>query len=261
MRAASLPLRTRAKDWAPWQSSVHPATADTLTTGTGRAKHEPLRSGCGSNNCINSGLCRSDTLNERLTSPSCIDTCVERETGFGWGWFIVLGAALVVLAVHSHSNLPPAGTVSVYAVGVVMVIGAFAQLGTTLLVPGWRGIGLLVLSAILYGAAGVFAIVNPRLVATPPTLSLAFALIFSGLMRIRLTSVMPSLPGWGWVAASGVVTVLFGLVSSDFLFTTTVWLLGMALAVDLTFQGAMGVAFGLALRATPTAIPPSLTEP
>jgi uncharacterized membrane protein HdeD (DUF308 family) len=147
----------------------------------------------------------------------------------------------------------------VYAVGVVMVIGAFAQLGTTLLVPGRTGIGLLVLSAILYGAAGVFAIVNPRLAATPLTLLLAFALISSGIMRTRLSSVMPVSPGWGWVAASGLVTVVAGLVFIHFLFVNTVWHLGMALAVDLTFQGAMAIACGVALRAPPTAVPPSTT--
>ncbi|HSD54122.1 MAG TPA: hypothetical protein VLC47_08140, partial [Burkholderiales bacterium] len=108
---------------------------------------------------------------------------------------------------------------------------------------------------------GVFTIVNPKLAATPLTLLLAIALIFSGMMRVRLTSVMPPLPGWGWVAASGLVTVLSGLVFIHFLLTNTVWLLGIALAFDLTFQGAMVVAFGVALRATPTAIPPSMTEP
>jgi uncharacterized membrane protein HdeD (DUF308 family) len=197
-----------------------------------------------------------------MTSPSRIDTdALERETGFGWGWLIVLGTALVVLGAIAFLNVPPAGTVSVYVVGVVMVIGALAQLGTTLLVPRWRGIGLLVLSAILYGAAGVFAIVDPKLAATTLTLLLAFALIFSGIMRVRLTSVMPPLPGWGWVAASGHVTVLSGLVFIHFLFTNTVWLLGIALAVDLTFQGAMVIAFGVALRATPPAGPPPMTEP
>ena len=197
-----------------------------------------------------------------LTNAPRIDTdALERETGFGWGWFIVLGAALTVLGALAFLNLPPAGTVSVYAVGVVMVIGAFAQLGTTLLVPGWKGIGHLTLSGFLYGAAGVFAIVNPRLAATPLTLLLAFALIFSGIIRIRLTSVMPPLPGWGWVAASGFGTVLSGLVFIHFLFTNMVWLLGMALAFDLTFQGAMAFAFGVALRATTVAIPPSMTEP
>ena len=198
----------------------------------------------------------------RLTTGSRIDTdALERETGFGWGWFTVLGAALIVLGALAFLNLPPAGAVSVYAVGIVMVIGAFAQLGTTLLVPGWRGIGLLALSAIFYGAAGIFAIVNPRLAATPLTLLLAFALISSGMTRIRLTSIMPSLPGWGWVAASGLVSVVSGLVFIHFLFVRPVWHLGVVLAVDLTFQGAMAIAFGLALKAIPRAISSSMTEP
>jgi uncharacterized membrane protein HdeD (DUF308 family) len=101
---------------------------------------------------------------DRPTTLSRIDTdALERETGFGWGWFMVLGAALIVLGALAVLSLPPAGTVSVYAVGVVMLIGAFAQLGTTLLVPRWKGIGLLVLSAVLYGAAGILATANPSL--------------------------------------------------------------------------------------------------
>ncbi len=187
----------------------------------------------------------------KVISPSRIDTdALERETGFGWGWFTVLGAELIVLGAIAFLNLPPAGTVSMYAVGIVMVIGALAQLGTTLLVPRWRGIGLLLLSAILYGAAGTLAIVNPTLVTPSLTLLLAIALIFSGIARIRLPSVMPPLPGRGWVAASGLVTVLAGLVFIHFMFTNTVRLLGMALAADLTLQGAMVIAFGVALRRT-----------
>jgi uncharacterized membrane protein HdeD (DUF308 family) len=100
----------------------------------------------------------------------------------------------------------------------------------------------------LYGAAGVFATANPRLDAPPLILLLALALILSGTMRIRLTSIMPSLPGRGWVAESGLMSVLFGLIFIDLLFTGPVWLLGMVLAVDLTFQGAMVIAFGVALR-------------
>jgi len=196
------------------------------------------------------------------TTRSGIDTgALERETGFGWGWFIVLGAALVVLGALAFLNLPPEGTASVYAVGVFMLIGAFVQLGTTLLVPRWRGIGLLVLSAISYGAAGTLAIVNPTLAAMPLTVLLASALIVSGIIRIRLTSVMPSLPGWGWVAASGFVSLACGLAFVHWLFARAIWLLGVALAADLTFQGAMALAFGLALKPNARAISSSPREP
>ena len=198
----------------------------------------------------------------RLTIPSHFDADVlERETGFGWGWFMVLGGALIVLGALALLSVATAGTLSVYAVGIVMVIGAFAQLGTTLLVPHWSGIGLLALSAVLYGAAGICAIVNPALASTAQSVLLALGLFSSGIMRILLTLVMPPLPGRGWVAASGSVSAVTGLVFIQLSLGSTVWLPGMALAADLTFQGAMAVAFGLALKASARATPSSTTEP
>jgi len=200
-------------------------------------------------------------MKSQATPSDSDDDALERETGFGWGWFIVLGVALIVLGAIAFLSLPPAGKVSVYAVGIVMLVGSIAQLGTTLLVPRRKGIGPLMLSAILYGAAGIFAIVNPTLAATPPTLLLACALIFSGIARIRLTTIMPKLPGWGWIAASGFVSLVCGFTFVHLLFASAVWRLGMALAADLTFQGAMVLAFGLALKANPRAISASMAEP
>ncbi len=198
----------------------------------------------------------------RLTTPSRIDSDgVERETGFGWGWFMVLGAALIVLGALALLSLAAAGSVSVYAVGIVMVIGAVAQLGTTLLVPRWSGIGLLALSAVLYGTAGILAIVNPTLAATAQSVLLALGLFLSGITRILLTLVMPPLPGRGWVAASGSVSAVTGLIFIQLSLGATVWLPGMALAADLTFQGAMAAAFGLALKANRRAISSSTMEP
>src|SRR5215831_17724843 len=169
----------------------------------------------------------------KLTTRSRVDTdALERETGSELASFILLGVALSVLGAFAFLNLPPTGTVSVYGVGIAMLIGALAQLGTALLVQPRRGISLLALSAILYGAAGAFAILNPLLAATLLTLLVAFALIFSGMTRIRLTSIMHSSRGWGWVAVSGIVSVVCGLIIIHFLLANAVWLVGVALAVD-----------------------------
>jgi uncharacterized membrane protein HdeD (DUF308 family) len=97
------------------------------------------------------------------------------------------------------------------------------------------------------------------LASTPLTLLLALVLICSGSTRIRLTSVMPSLPGWGWVAVWGCGSVVTGLIFFHLALAKTVWLLGMALAVDLALQGAMALAFGLALKANARAISSSTT--
>jgi uncharacterized membrane protein HdeD (DUF308 family) len=72
---------------------------------------------------------------------------------------------------------------------------------------------------------------------------------------------MPSLPGWGWVAASGFVSLVCGLAFVHLLYSHKVWLLGVALTADLTFQGATALAFGLALKANARAISSSPMEP
>ena len=184
-------------------------------------------------------------------TASGIDTdALERETGFGWGWFIFLGMALVALGALAFLNLPTAASGFLNGVGMLMLMGAVAQLATRLLVPGWRGTGLLALSAVLYGAAGVLLIANPSVASDALTVMLALALILSGVMRMRWSGVTPSRPGWGWITASGVVTAVTGIAFIYLLPVHPVWLLGMVLAFDLAFQGAMTLGFGLALRAT-----------
>lgn len=189
---------------------------------------------------------------KRLTASRIDINALERETGFGWVWFIFLGIALIILGALAFLNLLVGTTVSpvsLYVVGIVMSIGALAQLGTPILAPHWRGFGLLVLTAIFYGAAGILVIANPTLAARALTLMLAFALILSGTMRISLGVVMPYLPGWGWVGASGLVSVGAGVVFLSWSPANAVWIDGIVLVVDLAFQGVMAIAFGLTLKA------------
>jgi uncharacterized membrane protein HdeD (DUF308 family) len=56
------------------------------------------------------------------------------------------------------------------------------------------------------------------------------------------------LPGWGWITASGVVTLITGIVFVAGWPADTLYLLGVILAVDLTFQGAMAIGCGFALK-------------
>ncbi|HUL91001.1 MAG TPA: HdeD family acid-resistance protein [Burkholderiales bacterium] len=171
-----------------------------------------------------------------------------REIGSSWGWFVALGVLFIVLGAIAFSNLPAATTASVYAVGVLMLIGAISQLAGAFYARSWSGFGLLLLSALLYGAAGAIVIANPMLGAWVLTLMLGASLIASGVMRIWWSLALRELPGWGWITASGVVTLLAGIVFVAGWPTNSVYLLGMVLAVDLAFQGAMTIGCGFALK-------------
>lgn len=165
-----------------------------------------------------------------------------------WGWYVALGAALVVLAIFACLNLYAATVASVYMVGVLMLVGAVAQVVHASRVRRWGGFIAWLLSGLLYAAAGVLTFTNPLLAAATLTLLLALALIASGLMRIWWSAALRPLRGWSWVTTSGVISVLAGLVFVAGWPQNALWLLGMLLVFDLAFQGIAAIAFGLTLR-------------
>jgi len=80
--------------------------------------------------------------------------------------------------------------------------------------------------------------------------ALGAALIASGILRIVASFRLRPETGWGWLLASGVITLLAGIVVVIGWPVNTLWLLGLVLAIDLIFQGVAAIAFGLALKAS-----------
>jgi len=173
---------------------------------------------------------------------------VRRDMGSRWGWFTALGIALVALGVLAYFNLPTATTVTVYAVGIYMAIAGGFQVVAAIAARTTGGFALMLLSSILYCVAGALTILNPTLAASVLTLMLALALIFSGGMRIWWGVALRPLGGWGWILASGIISILAGIVFIAGWPANSAYLLGVVLAVDLTFQGAMLTGLGFALK-------------
>lgn len=165
-----------------------------------------------------------------------------------WGWFVALGIVFVVLGSLAFGNLLVATAASVFYIGALMIVGAAANIIHAFQVKSWTSFSGWLLSGLLYGAAGITAFSNPLLAASVLTLILAYALIISGLLRIWSSTQMRAHAGWGWVTASGFVTLLAGVVFVMGWPINTLWLLGMLLAIDLTFQGFITLALGLTLR-------------
>lgn len=166
-----------------------------------------------------------------------------------WGWFVALGVALLILAFLAFGNLIAATIVSVFIVGVLMTIGAVAQVVHAFRVQRWGGFFFWLFGGLLYGVAGILTLYNPLLAAAVLTLVLAISLIAAGILRTWASLRMRPLRGWGWITASGIITMLAGVVFALNWPANTLILLGIVLAVDLTFQGIAAIAFGMALKA------------
>lgn len=173
---------------------------------------------------------------------------VGRELGAKWGWFVALGAVLVAFGVLALGNLIASTIVTVYYVGIIMVLGALASIAQVFQVRNWSGFLWWLLSCIIYLAAGIVTFRNPLLAASVLTLVLAISLLASGAMRIWTSFRLKPLSRWGWIAFSGALSVLAGIIFLMGWPINTLWLLGMMLAVDLTFQGIATIAFGLTLK-------------
>jgi uncharacterized membrane protein HdeD (DUF308 family) len=165
-----------------------------------------------------------------------------------WGWFVALGVAMVLLGTVAALNMLVATVASVYTVAILMLIGAGVQIAQAFSVRSWRSFSLWVIGAVVYAVAAFAALLNPLLASAILTLFLAAALLVSGAMRAWIGFQSRSNRHWGWIAFSGVITFLAGLVIALGWPVNSLWVLGLFLALDLLFQGWAMVAFGLALR-------------
>ena len=183
-------------------------------------------------------------------TPDISDTPREdaSEIRAKWGWFVVLGVLLLALGVIAAGNLLVATAASVFFVGWMMIVGGIVEIIHAFGVKTWGGFFWWLISGLLYVVAGYLAFTNPLLASAVLTLFLAFSLIASGLLRIWIGFTGKALAGWGWIVASGVVTVLAGLIIWGGWPVNSLWILGIFLAIDLIFQGVTYIAYGLGLK-------------
>lgn len=163
------------------------------------------------------------------------------------GWFIALGIALIALGVTAFANLFAASIATVYYLGILMIMGAVAQMVMAFGVRNWARAFFLIAAAILYGLAGLFAFMDPVLASTVITLLLGAMLIASGVVRIVLALRERPRSAWGWVLTNGILGVLVGVIVLAGWPVNSLWILGLFLSVDLIAQGAGWLFVGIGL--------------
>jgi uncharacterized membrane protein HdeD (DUF308 family) len=104
------------------------------------------------------------------------------------------------------------------------------------------------LLGVLYIVAGFVTFENPLLAALLLTLVLGASLAASGIMRIFLAFSLKRETPWIWVAASGVITLLLGLLILARWPISSIDVLGMFLDIDLVIAGAGWIGLGLGLH-------------
>jgi uncharacterized membrane protein HdeD (DUF308 family) len=102
-------------------------------------------------------------------------------------------------------------------------------------------------AAILFLVAGFIMVFRPVISAEVLTLFMALFFLIGGLFQL-IGSIWIGLPGWGWSAADGVITVILGLMVLAQWPASGLWVIGLLLGIDLIFYGLAWVAIALGLR-------------
>src|SRR5208283_1430298 len=118
-------------------------------------------------------------------APHSLGQAIERLRG-KWAAITAFGVLLVVLGFAALAFWLFATIAAVTLNGVLFLIAGAAEIGIGMHSRSWGRFFLWVVGGLLYLAAGVLCIVNPRLASVVLTLMLGAGLIAAGLVRIYL---------------------------------------------------------------------------
>jgi uncharacterized membrane protein HdeD (DUF308 family) len=167
-----------------------------------------------------------------------------------WGWFLVLGIALVVLGTVALAMPLLATLTSVLLFGWLVVFGGVFEAVAAFSAPKWTGVLLQLLSGILGVVVGALLVIHPLAGAGALTLLLAAFFFVGGFFRIG-AAVMLRFPAWGWAVAGGIVTVLLGALIWAQWPASAVWVIGTFVAIDLLLRGWSWIMFAISARRIP----------
>ncbi len=165
-----------------------------------------------------------------------------------WGWIVALGALFMLAGVVALSCVVTATASAVFVIGIMMMMGGVAEIIAAFSVKEWGKFLLWMLLGVLYIAAGFIALEHPIQTATILTLMLGIALVAGGVLRLVLAFQMKESASWGWVALSGIITLLLGAMIIAQWPASGIFVLGIFLGIDLIFIGSGWITMGLALR-------------
>jgi uncharacterized membrane protein HdeD (DUF308 family) len=166
-----------------------------------------------------------------------------------WGWLLTLGIVLLLLGIVAIWFDIFTTFLTVGALGILLSLGGLVVLIHAIWTRRWSGFFLNFLIGVLYLVLGFLILKNPLISALSLTILMASFFIVSGLFR-AVTALMLRFDHWGWLAASGLVTFLLGILIWTQWPLSGLFILGLFVGIDLVFIGWSFVVLALSARNT-----------
>lgn len=169
-----------------------------------------------------------------------------------WGWFLCAGIGLILLGMLCVVKAPSATSISVLVLGWVLMISAVIWLVNVFQAWTWGGVFIYLLNAIIRGVTGFLLVRHPDAGAVSVTMVVASLFLVGGLYRVIVSSAI-KFPRWGWTAFAGLVSMVLGAYLFSNWAGASTYFLGLAIGIDLIFDGGALLGFAAAIHSLPVA--------
>ncbi len=164
------------------------------------------------------------------------------------GALIGLGILFIVLGMIGVAGQTLFSFVSINVLGAFLIVGGVLQGAHAVKSTGWKSVSVQVILAILYIAAGLYTWAFPIPALEVITLWLAAIFFVTGFLRLVSAFQHRVFGEWFWLALSAAISILMGLMIMNNYPSSSLWLPGLLIAVELLLQGWSMLFLGLAAR-------------
>lgn len=155
---------------------------------------------------------------------------------------------MILLGIYALWAETFATIASVIALGVVLVVAGIAQLIGAFMARGAGHVILLLLAGALDIIVGLMLLQHPIAGALTITLLLAAVFVFGGVFRFA-SALWLQFPQYGWVAASGAISFILGVLLWVQWPISAFWFIGFVVGLNFIFAGIAWSSLGLKLKA------------
>jgi len=161
---------------------------------------------------------------------------VAGELGKAWGWLMAWGILLVVAGVVALGYEFAVSVVTTVFVGGLLVAYGVMEVIHAFRHQRWSGFFLFLFGGILSIVAGGVIWARPLAGLAALTLLVACYFLVLGVFRV-VGAVSSRHPGWVWGVLNGAVSAFLGLLIWNGWPESSVWAIGLFVAIDMIFQG------------------------
>ena len=168
--------------------------------------------------------------------------------GGGTGGMMIWGIVMLICGILAIALPWASGIGVVIVVGWLLILGAVSHLFLAFHTHSVGGVLWQILLALIYGAAGVFMLMNPLAGLVTLTLVLAVFLLIEAALETALYFQVRGRVNAGWILFDAIVTLFLAILIWSQWPSSALWFIGTLVGISLIFSGISRVSLASAMR-------------